>query len=49
MPLRSETHAGEDVALHATGPGANLVQGVVEQNLVYHIINHALDLVGGRD
>ncbi len=45
VPLGSETHAGEDISLHATGPGAHLVQGVVEQSVVFHIINQALGLI----
>lgn len=45
IPLGSETHAGEDISLHATGPGSQLVQGVVEQSVVFHLINQALDLV----
>ena len=45
IPLGSETHAGEDISLHATGPGSQLVQGVVEQNVVFHLINQTLDLV----
>lgn len=45
IPMGSETHAGEDIALHATGPGSHLVKGVVEQNIVFHIINQALGLV----
>ena len=45
IPLGSETHAGEDISLHASGPGSQLVQGVVEQNVVFHLINQALDLV----
>lgn len=45
IPLSSETHSGEDIALHAQGPGAQLAQGVVEQNMVFHIINQALGLV----
>ena len=44
VPLASETHAGEDISLHATGPGAQLAQGVIEQNVVFHIINQALEL-----
>lgn len=44
VPKSSETHAGEDISLHATGPGAHLVQGVVEQNVIFHYINQALDL-----
>lgn len=45
VPLLAETHAGEDISLHATGPGAQLVSGVIEQNLVFHVINQALRLV----
>jgi alkaline phosphatase len=45
IPLSSESHSGEDIALHATGPGSQLVQGVMEQNVVFHVINQALDLV----
>ena len=44
VPLSSETHAGEDISLHATGPGAHLAQGVIEQNVVFHLINQALEL-----
>lgn len=44
IPLDSETHAGEDISLHATGPGSAYVQGVMEQNSVFHVINQALDL-----
>ncbi|WJG10643.1 alkaline phosphatase [Aliiglaciecola sp. LCG003] len=45
IPLGSETHSGEDISLHAVGPGSQLVQGVIEQNVVFHLINQALDLV----
>jgi alkaline phosphatase len=44
VPMSSETHSGEDISLHAQGPGAQLVQGTVEQNMIFHIINQALDL-----
>ncbi len=42
VPLGAETHAGEDVALFATGPGAERVRGVIEQNVIYSIIRKAL-------
>lgn len=42
IPLGSETHAGEDVALYATGPGAARARGVIEQNVIYDIIREAL-------
>ena len=44
VPLGSETHAGEDITLHANGPGAHLAQGVMEQSNVFHIIKNALGL-----
>jgi len=42
--LESETHAGEDVPLYATGPGAHLVRGVIEQNEIADIIDAALGI-----
>lgn len=44
VPLGSETHAGEDISVHAIGPGAAFVQGVIEQNAIFHVINKALGL-----
>ncbi|QUL37088.1 alkaline phosphatase [Erythrobacter sp. JK5] len=41
VPLYSETHGGEDVALFATGPGAQAARGVIEQNVIYNIIRSA--------
>jgi alkaline phosphatase len=41
LPLRSETHAAEDVAIYASGPGASLFQGTVEQNVIFHVMNKA--------
>jgi alkaline phosphatase len=42
VPTGAETHGGEDVALFATGPGADRARGVIEQNLIYTIIRKAL-------
>lgn len=44
VPLSSETHAGEDVAIYAVGPNAQLFRGTLEQTLVYHIMADALNL-----
>jgi len=41
--LGSETHAGEDVALYATGPGAARFNGVMEQDEIGRIL---ADLIG---
>lgn len=38
----AESHGGEDVALFADGPRSDLVRGVVEQNLIFHIMAEAL-------
>lgn len=44
VPLAAETHGGEDVTLHATGAGAVKVQGTIEQNVIFHIMDSALGL-----
>ena len=41
VPLGSETHGGEDVALFARGPGAERARGVIEQNVIYDIVRRA--------
>ena len=41
VPLKSESHGGEDVGVWASGPGADAVRGTVEQNVLYHIIVQA--------
>jgi alkaline phosphatase len=44
VPLSSETHSGEDVTIHAQGPGSHLVQGVMEQSALFHVIDSTLNL-----
>lgn len=41
----SATHAGEDVPVYSIGPGADVLYGVVEQNVIYHSIINALPLL----
>jgi alkaline phosphatase len=45
VPMSSETHAGEDVGVFARGPGAQLVTGTHEQNYLFHVMNHAGNLL----
>lgn len=45
IPMASETHGGEDVAIFAGGPGANLFSGTVEQNEIFHVMAKSLGLV----
>jgi alkaline phosphatase len=42
VPLGSETHAGEDVAIYAIGPGAELVAGTVKNTHIFHVMKRAL-------
>ena len=44
IPRGSETHGGEDVALFGIGPRSHFVRGTMEQNVVFHIMDNALDL-----
>uniref|UniRef100_K7F7R3 Alkaline phosphatase n=1 Tax=Pelodiscus sinensis TaxID=13735 RepID=K7F7R3_PELSI len=41
VPLRQETHGGEDVAIFAKGPMAHLLHGVREQNYIPHAMAYA--------
>lgn len=45
VPGEAETHAGEDVAVYAIGPGAAGVSGVQEQSNLFHVIGVAAGLV----
>lgn len=41
VPLKSETHGGEDLGIYAVGPWAHLFQGTVEENYTFHVMNYA--------
>lgn len=45
LPLGSETHGGEDVGVYARGPGAEAVRGVMEQNVIFHLLGLAHPLL----
>ncbi len=49
VPLSSETHAGEDVPVYASGPMAQLVRGSMEQNWIFHVMREAFDLKKEND
>ncbi len=44
--MSSETHAGEDVPLYATGPGSHRVKGVMEQDEIHGVMMNALGIKG---
>lgn len=48
VPLSAETHGGEDVAVYASGPGAHLVSGTLEQNVLFHVMAAAAGLLEAR-
>ncbi|XP_057378290.1 alkaline phosphatase-like [Daphnia carinata] len=41
VPIGSETHGGDDVAIFAIGPQAHLFQGVYEQHYIAHVMAYA--------
>ncbi len=42
VSLYSATHSGEDVPVYATGPGAAVIGGVIEQNVLFHVMLKAV-------
>ena len=42
VPLSSETHAGEDVVVRASGPGAQWLRGTIEQHTIFYVMREAL-------
>lgn len=42
VPLESETHGGEDVAVYGKGPWADLLGGTMEQHWLFHVMKHAM-------
>lgn len=44
VPLESETHGGEDVAIFAGGPNAYLLHGVQEQSYIFYVMKDAFRL-----
>ena len=48
-PMWSETHGGDDVAIFASGPGSELISGVMEQNEIFQVMGRASGLVAGPE
>jgi alkaline phosphatase len=42
VPLGSETHSAEEVAIYAIGPGADMVRGTVKNTFIYRVMARAL-------
>ncbi|EBA08406.1 alkaline phosphatase [Sagittula stellata] len=43
IPMSSETHSGEDVSVYAKGPWSHLFDSTIEQNVIFHVMKHAVD------
>lgn len=41
IPLKAESHGGDDVGVWARGPGAEAVRGSIEQNTIFHLLLQA--------
>lgn len=48
VPLKSESHGGEDVGIWAIGPGSDAFRGTLEQNTIYHVIVQATPKLRAR-
>lgn len=46
VPMTSETHGGEDVAVFATGVNAHLVRGSMEENWIFYVMADAFRFGG---
>ncbi|XP_050096378.1 alkaline phosphatase-like [Anopheles aquasalis] len=47
VPMKYETHGGDDVALFAYGPWSHLFGGIYEQNVIPHLIGYAACIGSG--
>jgi len=48
VPMKSETHGGDDVGIWARGPGSSAFRGTLEQNVIYHVIVQATPRLRAR-
>jgi alkaline phosphatase len=45
VPLKDETHSGEDVPVYATGTGAAAFRGSLEQHVLFHLMLQSTPLL----
>lgn len=43
LPMSSESHSGVDVGLWAKGPWSHLFGGTMDQDMIFHVMNHAVN------
>jgi alkaline phosphatase len=48
VPLKSESHGGDDVGIWSRGPGSQALRGTLEQHVIYHVIVQAMPALRER-
>jgi len=48
VPMKAESHGGDDVGIWARGPGSDAFRGTLEQNVIYHVIAEATPALRAR-
>lgn len=48
VPLKSESHGGDDVGIWARGPGSDAFRGTLEQHVIHHVIVQATPVLRER-
>ena len=48
VPLKSESHGGDDVGIWARGPGSQALRGSLEQHVIHHVIVQATPRLRAR-
>ena len=48
VPIPGETHSGDDVAVYASGPGADTLPAVIEQDAIFDLLNAGRDVRRAR-
>ncbi|MDH5832548.1 alkaline phosphatase [Luteimonas kalidii] len=48
VPLKSESHGGDDVGIWARGPGSDAFRGTLEQHVIHHVIIQATPRLRAR-
>ena len=48
VPMKSESHGGDDVGIWSRGPGSHALRGTMEQHVIYHVIVQAAPALRAR-
>ena len=48
VPMKIESHGGDDVGIWSRGPGSHALRGTLEQNVIYHVVVQATPALRNR-